>query len=112
MNNLLAIGILAVCCCSVNLAYFYVSHFPQPHYCHRLRYVDSSTGVWKAVQRLEILLQTPSLACHFHVLESSFKILFFPISRLHTKYTPYENFPLYGISCRVYPGVQRVHELP
>ena len=48
-NRRLLSGILANRCCSVNLAYFHLSHFPQAHYHHRLTGVDGSTGVWKAV---------------------------------------------------------------
>ena len=54
MNCHLAAGILANHCCSVNLAYFSVLHFPQSCYCHRLKAcVDGSTGLWKAIRRLE-----------------------------------------------------------
>ena len=59
----LVCGILADCCCSVNLAYFHLSHFPQAHYRCLLSDVDRSTGVWKAVQRLEIPLQLNAIAC-------------------------------------------------
>ena len=61
-NSHLVGGILADRCCSMNLAYCYLSHFPQTRYHRRLTGVDGSTGVWKAVQTLEIPLQTPSLA--------------------------------------------------
>ena len=60
-NSHLVGSILADRCCSVNLAYFHLSHFPQPRYCRRLTGVDGSIGVWKAIRRLEIPLQTPSL---------------------------------------------------
>ena len=73
-NSHLVGGILADRCCSMNLAYCHLSHFPQTHYRRRLTGVDGSTGVWKAVRMLEIPLQTPSLARRFHVFDCPFKI--------------------------------------
>ena len=51
----------------MKLAYFHLSHFPQARYRRRLTGVDGSTGVWKAVHRIEILLQMPSLARRFGI---------------------------------------------
>ena len=62
--------------CSVNLAYFHLSNFPQARYRRRLTGIDGSTGVWKAGRRLEIPLQTPSLAHRFHVFDCPFKLTF------------------------------------
>ena len=49
-------GILADRCCSINMDYCHLSHFPQTRYRRRLTgvRVDGSTGVWKAIRTLEI----------------------------------------------------------
>ena len=91
-------SILANHCCSVNLAYFYSSHFPQARYGRRLTGVDGSTGVWKAVRRLEITnaitcSPPPCVQLPVQNLTLKFRLFYFRTSRLHTKHSTVQKFP-------------------
>ena len=112
-NSRLVGGILADRCCSVNLT-CRTSHV-ESRYRSRLTGVDGSTGVWKAVRRLEIPLKrhrhdclVAASACSIAHSKFDIKILtvkifavFIFVSRGFIrnirKLAPYENFPLYGI---------------
>ena len=114
-NSRLVGGILTDRCCSVNwLTFICRTSHTESHYRSKLTGVDGSTGVWKAVQRLEIntvikchrllAASTCSIACSkFDVKISTVKIfaVFIFVSRGFIrniqKLALYENFPLYGI---------------
>ena len=63
-NSRLVSGILADRCCSRRS---WLALICRTSHKLRLTGVDGSTGVWKAVRRLEIPLQTASLARRFRV---------------------------------------------